>query len=82
MENIEKVLRRGEKIEVLVDKTESLRFSSDAFRAQSRNLRKNLCWANMKMKLMVIGVGALAFYVLSASVCGMDLSGCGGDGDY
>jgi len=76
VENIEKVLKRGEKIEVLVDKTESLRFSSDSFRQQSRNLRRNLCWANVKMKLF-LGLIILVFcYILAASYCGLALQ-CG-----
>jgi len=36
MDNIEKVLDRGEKIEVLVDKTEALRFQADNFHKQGR----------------------------------------------
>mmetsp|Transcript_11133 Transcript_11133/g.18150 ORF Transcript_11133/g.18150 Transcript_11133/m.18150 type:complete len:224 (+) Transcript_11133:42-713(+) len=73
VENIEKVLKRGEKIEVLVDKTESLRFSSDAFRMQSRNLRRNLCWANVKVKLFLGCLVLILFYVITASYCGMAL---------
>ena len=42
MDNIEKVLDRGEKIEVLVDKTEALRFQADNFHKQGRALR-NRC---------------------------------------
>ena len=36
MDNIEKVLQRGEKIELLVDKTEALSQSANKFKKQSR----------------------------------------------
>ncbi|KAH0981224.1 hypothetical protein GBA52_008401 [Prunus armeniaca] len=39
MDNIEKVLDRGEKIELLVDKTENLQFQADSFQRQGRQLR-------------------------------------------
>ena len=42
MDNIEKVLDRGEKIEVLVDKTEALRFQADNFHKQGRALRNRI----------------------------------------
>lgn len=67
MDNIEKVLDRGEKIEVLVDKTEALRFQADNFHKQGRALRNRMWWNNLKMKLIllvfVIGVGIIIFCV-------------------
>ena len=67
MDNIEKVLDRGEKIEVLVDKTEALRFQADNFHKQGRALRNRMWWNNLKMKLIllafVIGVGVIIFCV-------------------
>lgn len=67
MDNIEKVLDRGEKIEVLVDKTEALRFQADIFHKQGRALRNRMWWNNLKMKLIlltfVIGVGIIIFCV-------------------
>jgi len=67
MDNIEKVLDRGEKIEVLVDKTEALRFQADNFHKQGRALRNRMWWNNLKMKLIllffVLGVGIIIFCV-------------------
>ena len=39
VENIEKVLQRGEKIELLVDKTEALSQSAKRFQTQSKSLK-------------------------------------------
>ncbi|CAI9759819.1 unnamed protein product [Fraxinus pennsylvanica] len=56
MDNIEKVLDRGEKIELLVDKTENLQFQADSFQRQGRQLRRKMWLQNLRMKLMVGGV--------------------------
>ncbi|KAK8711700.1 hypothetical protein V6N13_146971 [Hibiscus sabdariffa] len=42
MENIEKVLDRGEKIELLVDKTENLRSQAQDFRQQGTQMRRKI----------------------------------------
>lgn len=79
--NIGKVLKRGDQIEVLVDKTENLSFTSDNFRIQSRTLKKNLCWQNAKMKLMAGLLILTLVYLVAASVCGLSLGECGGSGE-
>ncbi|PHT63703.1 Vesicle-associated membrane protein [Capsicum annuum] len=53
MDNIEKVLDRGEKIELLVDKSENLQFQADSFQRQGRQLRRKMWFQNLQMKLMV-----------------------------
>ncbi|KAF2285643.1 hypothetical protein GH714_006150 [Hevea brasiliensis] len=54
MENIEKVLDRGEKIELLVDKTENLRSQAQDFRQQGTKMRRKMWIQNMKIKLIVL----------------------------
>eukprot|EP00558_Chaetoceros_sp_UNC1202_P009030 CAMPEP_0197233234 /NCGR_PEP_ID=MMETSP1429-20130617/1358_1 /TAXON_ID=49237 /ORGANISM="Chaetoceros sp., Strain UNC1202" /LENGTH=143 /DNA_ID=CAMNT_0042691449 /DNA_START=246 /DNA_END=674 /DNA_ORIENTATION=- len=44
VQNIEKVLERGEKIELLVDKTDRLNQQAFRFESTSRNLRKHMQW--------------------------------------
>ncbi|MBA0749468.1 hypothetical protein Gogos_003393, partial [Gossypium gossypioides] len=75
MENIEKVLDRGEKIELLVDKTENLRsqwmyndaaFQAQDFRQQGTKIKRKMWIENMKMKLIVFGI-VLALGEASAS---------------
>ncbi|KAG1331700.1 vesicle-associated membrane protein [Cocos nucifera] len=55
MDNIERVLDRGEKIELLVDKTESLQFQADSFQRQGRQLRRKMWLQSLRFKLMVAG---------------------------
>jgi hypothetical protein len=44
MQNIEKVLDRGEKLELLVDKTENLRYQADQFQKSGKALRNKMWW--------------------------------------
>lgn len=44
VDNIEKVLERGERIELLVDKTDGLRDSAGRFQAAGRQLRQRMWW--------------------------------------
>ncbi|KAM7452605.1 hypothetical protein ABFA07_000255 [Porites harrisoni] len=55
-QNIEKVLERGERIDVLVGKAEELDNSAQSFHRQSTRLRKQMWWQNKKMCLLLIFV--------------------------
>eukprot|EP00850_Spirogloea_muscicola_P012899 SM000085S23249 [mRNA] locus=s85:183998:185686:- [translate_table: standard] len=69
MDNIEKVLDRGEKIELLVDKTENLRFQADNFQRQGRQLRSKMWWQNMKIKLVILAILVAIGIIIWVSVC-------------
>ncbi|KAF7148154.1 hypothetical protein RHSIM_Rhsim03G0097500 [Rhododendron simsii] len=70
MDNIEKVLDRGEKIELLVDKTENLQFQADSFQRQGRQLRRKMWLQSLQMKLMVGGVILVVIVILWLIACG------------
>ncbi|MBA0725131.1 hypothetical protein Golax_021739 [Gossypium laxum] len=78
MENIEKVLDRGEKIELLVDKTENLRsqwmyndaaFQAQDFRQQGTKIKRKMWIENMKMKLIVFGIVLALVLIIVLSIC-------------
>uniref|UniRef100_A0A0D6R2N3 V-SNARE coiled-coil homology domain-containing protein n=1 Tax=Araucaria cunninghamii TaxID=56994 RepID=A0A0D6R2N3_ARACU len=69
MDNIEKVLDRGEKIELLVDKTEGLQFQADTFQRQGRQLRRKMWLQNLKFKLIILGIVLIIFLIIWLSVC-------------
>ncbi|KAK9145979.1 hypothetical protein Sjap_005882 [Stephania japonica] len=69
MENIEKVLDRGEKIELLVDKTDNLRSQAQDFRQQGTKMRRKMWWQNMKMKLIVLAIFIVLVLIIILSVC-------------
>ena len=69
VDNIERVLERGEKIELLVDKTDNLRFQADRFHKTGRSLRSKMWWQNMKVKLLILVIVILIAVIIFASVC-------------
>jgi hypothetical protein len=74
--NIERVIDRGENIDSLVDKTDTLHSSAASFRSSSTALRKQLWWSNVKAKLFACALVTLAVYAIAASYCGVWLKNC------
>ncbi|XP_020202614.1 vesicle-associated membrane protein 722 [Cajanus cajan] len=69
MENIEKVLDRGEKIELLVDKTENLHHQAQDFRNSGTKIRRKMWLQNMKIKLIVLAILIALILIIVLSVC-------------
>ncbi|KAE8700750.1 VAMP722 protein [Hibiscus syriacus] len=69
MENIEKVLDRGEKIELLVDKTENLHQQAQDFRNTGTKIQRKMWLQNMKIKLIVLGILLALILIIVLSVC-------------
>lgn len=49
IENIDKVLDRGDRLELLVDKTANLQGNTFRFRKQARRFRSTVWWRNVKL---------------------------------
>ncbi|XP_074340793.1 putative vesicle-associated membrane protein 726 [Apium graveolens] len=69
LESIEKVLERGEKIELLVDKSENLRAEAQDFRVQGTKMKSKMWLQNMKMKLIVLAIVGVIILVIVLSIC-------------
>ncbi|KAI9264388.1 synaptobrevin-domain-containing protein [Phascolomyces articulosus] len=52
--NIERVLERGERIELLVDKTDNLNQQAFAFKKRSTQLKRAMWWKNTKLMIMIV----------------------------
>jgi len=79
VENIDRMLERGEKIELLVDKTDNLSMQAQTFKKKSTNLKRVMCMQNLKLWLIIIFVVLLVIYFITASVCGgLGLPNCVG----
>ncbi|KAG6409505.1 hypothetical protein SASPL_127545 [Salvia splendens] len=63
IENIDKVLDRGDRLELLVDKTATMQGNTFRFRKQARRFRNTVWWRNVKLTI------ALIFLLLSKFVC-------------
>ncbi|KAF2615626.1 hypothetical protein F2Q70_00008287 [Brassica cretica] len=68
--NLSVVLDRGEKIELLVDKTENLRSQAQDFRTQGTQMRRKMWFQNMKIKLIVLAIVIALILIIVLSVCG------------
>lgn len=70
-ENIERVLERGERIDLLVDKTDRLGGSATDFRVRSRGLRRRMWWKNVKLMVLLVVVVIFLVYLLVGFGCGL-----------
>ncbi|DBA72146.1 TPA: hypothetical protein ACH3X2_010868 [Trebouxia sp. C0005] len=69
VENIEKVLERGERIELLVDKTDHLQSESFAFKRDASRMKKKMWWTNVRWIAVLAVVVLIIIYVVIAIVC-------------
>ncbi|DAZ97331.1 TPA: hypothetical protein N0F65_003695 [Lagenidium giganteum] len=78
VENIEKVLERGEKFELLVDRTDKLNRQSVKFERSTVHLRKAMWRRNVKLWMLLVLVGLFVIYLVVSMACGFDFSSCSG----
>jgi len=76
VQNIERVLERGEKIELLVDKTDRLNQQAFRFEASSRSLRRTMYWRRIRCYVASGVIAVLVIYFASVSLCGFHFSHC------
>lgn len=53
-ENINKVADRGERLDSLQDKTDTLAVSAQGFRRGANRVRKQMWWKDMKMRMCIV----------------------------
>jgi len=75
--NVEQILSRGERIELLVDKTDNFANQAVAFRRGARAQRRKMWWRNQKILMLSVVVALLIVYLVAASTCGLGLNKCG-----
>uniref|UniRef100_A0A8C5KT56 AP-3 complex subunit delta-1 n=1 Tax=Jaculus jaculus TaxID=51337 RepID=A0A8C5KT56_JACJA len=68
--NIDLVAQRGERLELLIDKTENLVDSSVTFKTTSRNLARAMCMKNIKLTVIIIIVAIVFIYIIVSLLCG------------
>ncbi|XP_037824675.1 vesicle-associated membrane protein 7 [Lucilia sericata] len=70
VKNIDNLRDRGEKLELLVNKTENLSNNSVAFRKASRNLARQMFWKNVRLYVIVGLIIIFVLYVIVSMACG------------
>ncbi|PNW84188.1 hypothetical protein CHLRE_04g224800v5 [Chlamydomonas reinhardtii] len=69
VDNIDAVLKRGEKLEQIQEKTEDLMAEADRFRDGAVRVKRKLWWQNCKMKIVVALAVILLAVVIFLLVC-------------
>jgi len=70
VQNIEKVLERGERIELLVDRTENLNQTAFQFKKKATQVKRRMWWKNAKVMVILIFVLIVIGYAAAAIGCG------------
>ena len=64
------VAQRGERLELLIDKTENLVDSSVTFKTTSRNLARAMCMKNLKLTIIIIIISVVFIDIIVSPLCG------------
>lgn len=76
IDNIDKVLARGEKVEMLVKKTETMSENAVVMRKRSTQLRKKLWWRSVKMYAVCLAAVLLVLVMMGVYWCGVTFDHC------
>ncbi|KAJ7220637.1 VAMP synaptobrevin-like protein [Mycena pura] len=76
VQNVEQILSRGERIELLVDKTDAMAGQATAFRRGARSVRRQMWWRNTKVVALCVLVALVFLWILVAQFCGAGLNQC------
>ncbi|XP_046583181.1 vesicle-associated membrane protein 7-like [Haliotis rubra] len=75
--NIDAIADRGERLELLVDKTDDLSTNAVSFKKSSRNLARSLWWKNVKITVIIaVVVIVILYFIVSASCGGLSWPNC------
>lgn len=74
-ENVDKILDRGDRIGLLVNKTDRLNLNSAGFKRRTLQLKRKLWFNNVRFKVIVSVIVILTVYLLGGSACGLPFYG-------
>ncbi|KAG7673336.1 hypothetical protein KSW81_006550 [Nannochloris sp. 'desiccata'] len=76
VENIERVLERGDRLELLVQKTDELSDSAFVFKRGATTLKRDMWYRNIRTSVYVVLLIILGLYILAALICGPSVTHC------
>ncbi len=76
LENVERALARGEKLQVLVDKSEALSYSAHKFEKRSKHIRDVFWWRNARLWLLLAALVAVIGLVVTGFACRWNFEKC------
>lgn len=68
--NIDTLLERGERLDLLVDKTENLSSQAVTFKQTTTQIRRKMWWQNTKFTIALIAVVVAVIYAIITASCG------------
>jgi len=75
--NIDSIAQRGEKLELLVEKTDDLSTSAMTFKKSSRTLERTMFMKNVKITVAIVCVILVFILIIVFASCGTNWSDCG-----
>lgn len=76
VQNIDAVLERGEKLELLVDKTENLQNEAFKFQRGAKQLKDELWWRKVKLYGIILLAVGLVIFIICWIACGASFERC------
>lgn len=70
VENIDQITARGERLELLINRTNDLQANAVTFKRTSRNLERSMCMKNAKLGMIIAIVSLLIVYFIVSAACG------------
>jgi len=70
IKNIDKVLEIGERIELLVEKSDELHQEGFRFNKKATSLKHSMWWKNAKMTCIIAAVVLVIFFIILIAACG------------
>ncbi|KAG5485732.1 hypothetical protein LSCM1_07143 [Leishmania martiniquensis] len=76
IDNMDKVLARGDRIDTLHEKSSTLADQAQQFQQRSTELKRNLCMKNLKLTLMIAGAVIVILIIILLIACKPNFSRC------
>lgn len=76
IENIDKMLERGEKLENLVAKSNQIKTEAFTFKKSATKLKKVMWWKNTKMQIIICLCVIVLIYIILGLICGFTFKSC------
>ena len=80
LNNMDELLNRGEKIDTVAQKSETINAQAGKFQKQSKSLATMFWWKDLKLRMMICCIVIVVLYIILGSICNFDFSKCGNDG--
>lgn len=77
IDNVNQLMERGEKIDLLVMRTDKLQQDAMKYEKTAKKLKNVYWWKNMKYWVCLFFLACVLSFVISFLICGIDFSSCG-----